>query len=82
LQAQLGTAHLAHLAIFPTFTLLPGLGLSSISEPGVGFIPPTTLINQQQTTTTGFWTVGFLQAGTASNRATAARYSQRWFMLP
>jgi NodT family efflux transporter outer membrane factor (OMF) lipoprotein len=57
LQAQLGTAHLAHLAIFPTFTLLPGLGLSSISEPGVGFIPPTTLINQQQTTTTGFWTI-------------------------
>jgi len=57
LQAQLATAHLAHLAIFPTFTLLPGLGLSSISEPGVGFIPPTTLINQQQTTTTGFWTI-------------------------
>ena len=57
LQAQLGTAHLAHLAIFPTFTLLPGLGLSSISAPGVGFIPPTTLITQQQTTTTGFWTI-------------------------
>jgi multidrug efflux system outer membrane protein len=57
LQAQLGTAHLAHLAIFPTFTLLPGLGLSNISQPGVGFIPPTTLITQQQTTTTGFWTI-------------------------
>lgn len=57
LQAQLGAAHLAHLAIFPTITLLPGLGLSSISEPGVAFIPPTTLITQQQTTTTGFWTL-------------------------
>ena len=56
-KAQIGTAHLAHLAIFPTFTLLPGLGLSSISEPGVAFIPPTTLITQQQTTTTGFWTI-------------------------
>ena len=57
LQAQIGTAHLAHLAIFPTFTLLPGLGLSSISAPGVAFIPPTTLITEQQTTTTGFWTI-------------------------
>jgi NodT family efflux transporter outer membrane factor (OMF) lipoprotein len=57
LQAQIGAAHLAHMAIFPTFTLLPGLGLSSVSAPGVAFIPPTTLITEQQTTTTGFWTI-------------------------
>jgi multidrug efflux system outer membrane protein len=57
LRAQLGAARLAHLAIFPTLTLLPGLGLSSISAPGVSFIPPTTLVTTQQTTTTGFWTL-------------------------
>jgi multidrug efflux system outer membrane protein len=57
LRAELGTARLAHLSIFPTITLLPGLGLSSIEGPGVSFIPPTTLITTQQTTTTGFWTL-------------------------
>jgi len=57
LRAALGTARLAHLAIFPTITLLPGLGLSSIESPGVSYIPPTTLISSQQTTTTGFWTL-------------------------
>ncbi len=58
LRAQLGSARLAHLAIFPTITLLPGLGLSSTASPGVSYIPPTTLITSQQTTTTGFWTLG------------------------
>lgn len=57
LRAELGAARLAHLAIFPTITLLPGLGLSSISQPGVSFIPPTTLVTAQQVTTTGFWTL-------------------------
>jgi NodT family efflux transporter outer membrane factor (OMF) lipoprotein len=56
-RAEAGTAKLRHLAIFPTFTLLPGLGLSSVSSPGVGFIPPSTLIPQQQTTSLGFWSV-------------------------
>jgi NodT family efflux transporter outer membrane factor (OMF) lipoprotein len=58
LRAELGSARLAHLAIFPTITLLPGLGLSSTASPGVSYIPPTTLITSQQTTTTGFWTLG------------------------
>jgi NodT family efflux transporter outer membrane factor (OMF) lipoprotein len=56
-RAEAGTAKLRHLAIFPTFTLLPGLGLSSVSSPGVAFIPPSTLIPQQQTTSLGFWSV-------------------------
>lgn len=54
---EAGTAKLKHLAIFPTFTLLPALGLQSQTAPGVGFIPPTTLIPEQQTTSLGFWTV-------------------------
>lgn len=57
LRAQLGNASLAHRAIFPTITLLPGLGLSTTSEPGVSFIPPTTLITQQQAFSTGFWSL-------------------------
>lgn len=56
-RVEAGTAHLKHLAIFPTFTLLPGLGLQSVTAPGVGFVPPSTLIPQQQTTSLGFWTV-------------------------
>ncbi|MGH7023814.1 MAG: efflux transporter outer membrane subunit [Caulobacteraceae bacterium] len=57
-RAEAGTAKLAHLAIFPTLTLLPGLGASSITEPGVGFIPPAMLFPQQQTTSLGFWSLG------------------------
>jgi NodT family efflux transporter outer membrane factor (OMF) lipoprotein len=57
LRSELGAARLAHLAIFPTLTLLPGLGLSSTSAPGVSYIPPTTLITSQQTATTGFWSL-------------------------
>jgi NodT family efflux transporter outer membrane factor (OMF) lipoprotein len=57
-RAEAGTATLRHLAIFPTFTLLPGLGASNISQPGVSFIPPSTLIPQQQTTSLGFWSLG------------------------
>jgi NodT family efflux transporter outer membrane factor (OMF) lipoprotein len=54
---EAGTAKLKHLAIFPTFTLGPGGGVSSITQPGVGFIPPATLFPQQQTTSLGFWTL-------------------------
>ena len=58
LRSQAGTARLRHLAIFPTFTLLPGLGLSNTTAPGVTFIPPATLVPAQQTTSLGFWTLG------------------------
>jgi NodT family efflux transporter outer membrane factor (OMF) lipoprotein len=58
LRSEAGTARLRHLAIFPTFTLLPGLGLSNITSPGVAFIPPATLVPAQQTTSLGFWTLG------------------------
>ncbi|MBV8683917.1 MAG: TolC family protein [Caulobacteraceae bacterium] len=57
LRAQLGNATLAHRALFPTITLLPGLGLNRTSEPGVSFIPPATLVNQQQTFSNGFWSL-------------------------
>ncbi len=53
-----GRQHIAHLAIFPTFTLQPGVGLSRTIAPGVTFIPPATLEPAQQTTETGFWTAG------------------------
>jgi outer membrane protein TolC len=58
LQAELGTRTLAHRALFPTFTLLPGLGLNTSISPGVSFIPPATLITSQQSVTTSFWTLG------------------------
>jgi len=56
-RVEAGTAKLKHLAIFPTFTLLPGLGLNSTTAPGVAYIPPATLIPQQQTTNLGLWTL-------------------------
>lgn len=55
LRSEAGTARLRHLAIFPTFTLAPGLGLSRTVSPGVSFIPPNTLVPAQQTTSLGFW---------------------------
>ncbi len=55
LRAELGAARLARLAIFPTVTLLPGLGLSSTGAPGVSYIPPSTLVTARQVSTTGFW---------------------------
>jgi NodT family efflux transporter outer membrane factor (OMF) lipoprotein len=58
LRAGLGAARLAHLAIFPTITLLPGLGLNSTAAPTVSYIPPTTLATTQATTTAGFWNLG------------------------
>jgi NodT family efflux transporter outer membrane factor (OMF) lipoprotein len=57
-RAEAGTATLAHLAIFPTFTLLPGLGASNITQPGVAFTPPAHLVPAQQTTSLGFWSLG------------------------
>ena len=57
LRAELGTASLAHRAIFPTITLLPALGFNATSEPGVSYVPPTTLITQQETSATGLWSL-------------------------
>jgi NodT family efflux transporter outer membrane factor (OMF) lipoprotein len=53
-----GRAKIAHLAIFPTFTIQPQLGLSRVVSPGVSFIPPSTLVPAQQTTATSFWSLG------------------------
>jgi multidrug efflux system outer membrane protein len=53
-----GRDKIAHLALFPTFTLQPGLGLSRIISPGITFIPPATLLPAQQTTSTEFWSAG------------------------
>ncbi len=57
MRASVGLAHLGHLAIFPTLTILPGLGASHVVEPGVSFIPPATLIPAQQSTSLGFWSL-------------------------
>jgi NodT family efflux transporter outer membrane factor (OMF) lipoprotein len=59
LRSEAGTARLRHLAIFPTFTFLPELGLSRTVEPSVGFNPATnTLFPIRQTTSLGYWTWG------------------------
>ncbi|MEP6966709.1 MAG: TolC family protein [Pseudomonadota bacterium] len=58
LRSQAGTAKLRHLAIFPTFTLLPGLGASRTVQPSVSFIPPDRIIPDRQTTSLGFWSIG------------------------
>lgn len=57
-RAQAGTSRLRHLAIFPTVTLLPGLGLSRTVQPSVSFIPPATIRPDTQTTSLGFWYLG------------------------
>jgi len=58
LRSAAGHSRMQHLALFPTVTLLPGLGLSRTVAPGVSFIPPATLVPAQQTTSLGFWTLG------------------------
>lgn len=59
LRAQAGTAKLRHLAIWPTFTLLPQFGLSRTVQPSVSYDPSTnTLSPYQQTTSLGYWTWG------------------------
>ncbi|MBV8684124.1 MAG: TolC family protein [Caulobacteraceae bacterium] len=57
LRSEAGTDRLAHLALFPTFTMLPALGMQSLTQPSVGFIPPATLIPESITTSVGYWTL-------------------------
>ena len=59
LQGQIGRQRLQQLAIYPTFNLLPGLGLSRSRSPGVAFDTNTGAITPTTTTTsTGFWSIG------------------------
>jgi NodT family efflux transporter outer membrane factor (OMF) lipoprotein len=59
LRSEAGTARLRHLAIYPTFTLLPQLGLSRTVQPSVGYNTATQqLYPIQQSTSLGFWTWG------------------------
>ena len=58
LQSAAGRDKLAHLAVFPTFTILPGLGLAKTVSPGVSFVPPATLVPAEITNSTGFWSLG------------------------
>jgi NodT family efflux transporter outer membrane factor (OMF) lipoprotein len=57
LRAETGTDRLSHLALFPTFTMLPALGMQSQTQPSVGFVPPATLIPEPITTSVGYWTL-------------------------
>ncbi|HEY1928874.1 MAG TPA: efflux transporter outer membrane subunit [Caulobacteraceae bacterium] len=57
LRSEAGTDRLSHLALFPTFTMLPALGAQSPTQPSVGFIPPATLIPESITTSVGYWTL-------------------------
>ena len=59
LRAALGTARLRHLAIFPTVSFLPQLGLSRTVQPSVGYNPNTQAFYPiQQATSLGFTTLG------------------------
>jgi NodT family efflux transporter outer membrane factor (OMF) lipoprotein len=59
LRAALGTSRLRHLAIFPTVSFLPQLGLSRSVQPSVGFNPNTQALSPiQQTTSIAFTTLG------------------------
>jgi NodT family efflux transporter outer membrane factor (OMF) lipoprotein len=59
LKVEAGTARLRHLAIFPTFTILPQLGLSRNVQPSVSYNAATnTLAPYQQATSLGYWTWG------------------------
>jgi len=58
IRGQGARSKLRHLAFFPTFTILPGLGVSNTTQPGVTFIPPLTLLPAQQTTALGLWSLG------------------------
>jgi NodT family efflux transporter outer membrane factor (OMF) lipoprotein len=58
LRSQAGTDHLAHLAIFPSFTMQPNVGLTRTVTPSVGYNPSTqTLFPEQLATSIGFWTL-------------------------
>ncbi len=57
LRSQIGAARLRHLAVFPTITLLPALGLAHSASPGDSFIPPSTVIPAQVNVNEGFWTL-------------------------
>ena len=57
LRSQIGTAHLRRLAVFPTITLLPALGLAHTASPGDAFIPPSTVIPSEIAANEGFWTL-------------------------
>ena len=57
LLAELGTARLRHLAVFPTLTVLPQIGLSRSVQPGVSYKAQTQqLLPYQQATSLGYWT--------------------------
>jgi multidrug efflux system outer membrane protein len=57
LRAELGTARLRHLAIFPTITVLPQIGLSRTVAPSVSYdVTTNTLTPFQQSTSLGYWT--------------------------
>lgn len=57
LLAELGTARLRHLAIFPTITILPQIGLSRNVQPSVSYNAATnSLMPFQQATSLGYWT--------------------------
>ena len=58
LRSEAGTDKLRHLAVFPTFTLLPNLGTSRTVQPSVAFGANGALIPSRQTTELGFWTIG------------------------
>jgi NodT family efflux transporter outer membrane factor (OMF) lipoprotein len=59
LRSEAGTARLRHLAIYPTFTFLPQLGVVRTVQPSVGFdAANNTLFPFQQTTSLGYWTWG------------------------
>ena len=57
LRSAAGLDKLRHLALFPTFTILPQFGLSHVTQPSTGYNPATGVFYPvNQTTSIGFWT--------------------------
>lgn len=58
LASAVGRQRLQDLALFPTFNILPGLGLSRTVSPGVAVGPNGGLVPSTTTSSTGFWSFG------------------------
>lgn len=58
LSGAVGRQRLQDLALYPTFNILPGLGLSRSVSPGVTIGPGGTFVPATTTSTTSFWSFG------------------------
>ena len=58
LSGAIGRQRLQNLALYPTFNILPGLGLSRSVSPGVAIGPNGGFVPATNTSSSGFWSFG------------------------